>query len=53
MPFESEAQRRYMYTKHPGIAARWSKEYPNQDIKDLPEHKSVSGNWKRKKKNGK
>lgn len=37
MPFQSEAQRRFMYAKHPEIAKRWSKEFPNQH--DLPEHK--------------
>lgn len=36
MPFESDAQRRFMYAKHPRIAARWSKETPKG--KDLPEH---------------
>jgi len=36
MPFRSESQRRFMYAKHPEIAKRWSKEYPNQG--DLPEH---------------
>jgi hypothetical protein len=41
MPFKSEAQRRYMYAKHPKIAKRWSKEYPNQ--KKLPEHKEKKG----------
>ncbi len=30
MPFASEQQRRYLYSQHPDIAARWSKEYPNQ-----------------------
>jgi hypothetical protein len=30
MPFQSEAQRRFMYAKHPEIARRWSAEYPNQ-----------------------
>jgi len=28
MPFKSEAQRRYMFAKHPKIAKRWSKETP-------------------------
>lgn len=28
MPFRSEAQRKFMYAKHPKIAARWSKETP-------------------------
>lgn len=37
MPFQSEAQRRMMWAKHPAIAKRWAKEYPNQ--RDLPMHK--------------
>ena len=36
MPYESEAQRRYMHAQHPDIAARWDAEYPNQG--PLPEH---------------
>jgi hypothetical protein len=36
MPFKSEAQRKFMFMKHPKIADRWAKEYPAQ--KDLPEH---------------
>lgn len=40
MPFKSEAQRRFMYMKHPDIAKRWSTEYPNQ--KDLPMHKAMA-----------
>lgn len=35
-PYKSDAQRKFMHAKHPKIAARWDKEYPNQ--KDLPEH---------------
>ena len=27
-PFRSEAQRRFMYAKHPEIAKRWQKETP-------------------------
>ncbi len=30
MPFKSQAQRSFMYAKHPAIAKRWSKEFPNQ-----------------------
>lgn len=26
MPFKSDKQRRFMYAKHPKIAARWTKE---------------------------
>lgn len=36
MPFVSDAQRRFMYAKHPRIAARWSEHTPKG--KDLPEH---------------
>lgn len=41
MPFKSQAQRRFMYSQHPEIAKRWSKEYPNQG--KLPEKKTDSG----------
>ena len=37
MPFQSEAQRRFLWAKHPEIAQRWAKEYPHQ--KNLPKHK--------------
>lgn len=36
MPFKSDAQRRFMYAKHPRIAARWEAHTPKG--KDLPEH---------------
>jgi hypothetical protein len=36
VPFQSEAQRRFMYAKHPEIAKRWSREYPEQG--KLPAH---------------
>lgn len=38
MPFQSKAQMRFMYSQHPKIAARWSKE--TKDEKGLPEKKS-------------
>lgn len=38
MPFKSDAQRRFMYAKHPKIAKRWRKEYGPQT--NLPERKS-------------
>lgn len=38
MPFQSEAQRRLMWMKHPEIARRWAKEYPESN-KGLPYHK--------------
>ncbi len=36
MPFQSESQRRFMYSQHPEIARKWSAEYPHQG--PLPEH---------------
>lgn len=38
MPFRSQAQRSFMYARHPAIAKRWSAEYPNQG--PLPQHAS-------------
>lgn len=38
MPFKSEAQRKFMYAKHPKIAKRWTKEYGPQH--DLPKKKT-------------
>ena len=40
MPFQSDAQRRFMYAQHPGIAKRWAKHTPKG--KDLPEKKTDS-----------
>lgn len=37
MPFRSEAQRRFMWARHPEIAERWTKEYgstPEKSDKD-------------------
>ena len=36
-PFKSQAQRAFMYAKHPGIAKRWREEYGPQ--KGLPKYK--------------
>jgi len=36
MPFQSEAQRRFMFARHPKIAKRWAHEHPDQG--PLPEH---------------
>lgn len=36
MPFESKAQQRFMFARHPKIAKRWAKEY-DTDFKKLPE----------------
>jgi hypothetical protein len=37
MPFQSEAQRRYLWANQPDIARRWAHEFPNQ--KHLPKRK--------------
>ena len=37
MPFESQAQRNWMYANHPAMAARWESVTPKGK---LPEHKS-------------
>lgn len=49
MPFRSEAQRRFMYARHPKIAERWSKETPDRK---LPEKKRVDRQALRKLANG-
>lgn len=36
MPFQSEAQRRYLWMHHPEIAKKWAAEYPDQG--KLPMH---------------
>ena len=38
MPYKSDAQRKFMHARHPDIAARWDKEYPDQ--KNLPDKKN-------------
>jgi hypothetical protein len=35
MPFRSEKQRRYLFSKHPELAKRWAQEYPESN-KGLP-----------------
>ncbi len=37
MPFESKAQQRFMFAKHPRVAKRWADHTP--DMKKLPEKK--------------
>ena len=39
MPFQSEAQRRYLWVHHPQIARRWAHTYGKP--KDLPMHKTA------------
>lgn len=35
MPFQSEAQRRYLWAKHPDIARKWSHKYGAMAKKEL------------------
>lgn len=44
MPFQSEAQRRFLWAKHPEIAKRWDKEYGTPN--NLPYHKSGTAKYK-------
>ena len=37
MPFKSQAQRRWMWMNLPKMARRWSKEHPNQILKEVTE----------------
>jgi len=39
MPFQSKAQQKFMFAKHPKIAKRWAAETP--DMADLPEKKKA------------
>ena len=44
MPFKSEAQRRFMYARHPAIAKRWRKEHgPQRDIPTRKHKKAMDG----------
>lgn len=45
MPFQSKAQQRFMFARHPKIARRWAKE--TGSFRDLPERKDMK---KKKKK---
>lgn len=40
MPFQSKAQARYLFAKHPKVAKEFAKKTPS--IKALPEHKEES-----------
>lgn len=40
MPFKSEAQRRFLFAKHPDIAKRWADKYGTP--KNLPVHMKPS-----------
>lgn len=46
MPFKSEAQRRFLFAKHPALAHKWAHEYGTP--KNLPRHvkKKRKTDWK-------
>jgi hypothetical protein len=50
VPFQSEAQRRFMWAKHPEIAKRWAHEYPGQ--KNLPMHKGGKSRGLKQQRSG-
>lgn len=47
MPFRSEAQRRYLWLKHPEIARRWAKKYGTPT--HLPAHVALTREVAKKK----
>jgi hypothetical protein len=49
MPFKSEAQRRFMYARHPKIAARWEE---HTEKKRLPKKVGIGDAIKRIKNRG-
>ena len=52
MPFKSDAQRRFMYAQHPGIARKWRKKYgPQRDIPSRLGDKAVEGLRRARPKN--
>jgi hypothetical protein len=42
MPFKSEAQRRYLWSQHPEIAARWQREYGSKVQSQIPDGKEYT-----------
>ena len=41
MPFKSEKQRKFMYSKHPEIAKRWTKKYGSKIVKSKKTYKKT------------
>lgn len=50
MPFKSDKQRKYMYAKHPKIAARWTREDMLAKRKDHMKNKAKKRMFPLKKK---
>lgn len=50
MPFQSKAQARFMFAKHPQMAKEWTEKTKN--IKELPEYKSKKEALERSIKKG-
>lgn len=51
MPFKSEAQRKYLFMKHPGIAKRWERKYGIPG--NLPERARKRGMKHKTRRHGK
>lgn len=51
MPFESQKQARWMFWKHPKMAARWAEHTPS--IKKLPEKVGVLNALRKRLRRGK
>jgi len=43
MPFKSEAQRRFLWAKHPAIAKRWAEEYGSTVAKKKKANRKKKG----------
>lgn len=53
MPFRSEAQRRFLWAKHPDIARRWTDEYGSKIVEhDVATRLAHRYKWAHDKKRG-
>jgi hypothetical protein len=48
MPFQSEAQRKFLWANRPDIAKRWAREFPGK--RKLPKHKRKTNRKKKSRK---
>jgi hypothetical protein len=46
-PFKSEKQRRFMFSQHPDIAKRWTKEYGSAIHRRIDKNRKNSGKNKK------
>lgn len=50
MPLQSEAQRRFMWSKHPEIAKRWAHEHSGDKSPPKHKRKGRGTDWKHERK---